>query len=128
HLHQFREDARFSTWITGIAINTARMHNRSERRHEHYETVNDITQAGLNSAPDPFESPEDSAGRNEAGRLLHDAVGLLPEPLRLVFLLREVEDMDISDIARDLQLHPIPVKTRLFRARRQLRALLEASV
>ncbi len=73
-------------------------------------------------------TPEEGAHRHQAGLLLHEAVSKLPEPLRLVFLLREVEDMDIQEIARDLHLHPITVKTRLFRARRRLRAALEESV
>lgn len=129
HLHQFREDALFSTWITRIAINTARMQMRSERSHDSYDTVADEPPSGAAvRLPDPFESPDEHAGRLEAGMLLHEAVSRLPEQLRLVFLLREVEDMDIQEIARDLKLHPITVKTRLFRARRQLRSLLEASV
>jgi len=128
HLHQYRHDAAFSTWVTRIAINAARMHMRSERVHESYDTLTDTPATGQALAADPFESPEDGAGRQEAGRLLHDAVSLLPEPLRLVFLLREVEDMDVQQIAHDLQMHPITVKTRLFRARRMLRQLLEARV
>lgn len=128
HLHQYRQDAAFSTWITRIAINTARMHLRGERQHESYDTLTDTPTAGQSIAPDPFESPEDVAGRQEAGKLLHDAVSMLPEPLRLVFLLREVEDMEVQEIAADLQLHPITVKTRLFRARRRLRQMLELRV
>jgi len=57
---------------------------------------------------------------------LEAAVSGLPSDLRVVFLLREAEGMSILAIARDLRLHPITVKTRLFRARRQLRVTLEA--
>ncbi len=128
HLDQYRQDAAFSTWITRIAINAARMHVRSQRLHESYDTLTDTATAGQPVAPDPFESPEDGAARQEAGQLLHEAVSLLPEPLRLVFLLREVQDMDVQEIAHDLQLHPITVKTRLFRARRRLRQILEVRV
>lgn len=128
HLDQFRGEAAFSTWITRIAINAARMHLRTERFHESYDTVTDIPATGNVLAPEPFESPEEGALRQEAGKLLNDAVSKLPEALRLVFLLREVEDMDVREIAHDLGLHPITVKTRLFRARRRLRAALEDSV
>ena len=128
HLDQFREEAAFSTWITRITINAARMHVRSERQHDQYDIVSEFHHPDQTSMPDPFESPEDSAVRHQAARLLHDAVSKLPDSLRLVFMLREVEDMDIHEIAHDLQLHPITVKTRLFRARRKLRSLLEASV
>lgn len=129
NLHQFREGALFSTWITRIAINTARMHVRSKRHHDPYDTVSEQAPPGQSTLlPDPFEPPDAQAGRREAALLLHEAVSRLPDPLRLVFLLREVEDMGIPEIARDLQLHPVTVKTRLFRARRRLRTLLEASV
>lgn len=58
--------------------------------------------------------------------MIEAAVGKLPPDLRLVFLLREGEGMSVLAIARDLSLNPITVKTRLFRARRRLRAALEA--
>jgi len=126
-LDQYRGEAAFSTWVTRITINAARMHLRGRRNEDAYDTVSD-TPANRSAESEPFEAPEDSAMRRQAGRLLRDAVSRLPEPLRLVFLLREVEDMDIREIAHDLRINPITVKTRLFRARRRLRATLEASV
>lgn len=126
-LDQYRGEAAFSTWITRITINAARMHLRGRRNEDPYDTVTE-TPAHRSAESEPFEAPEDGAMRRQAGRLLKDAVSRLPEPLRLVFLLREVEDMDIREIAHDLRINPITVKTRLFRARRRLRATLEASV
>lgn len=58
HLHQFREDALFSTWITRIAINTARMQMRSERFHDSYDTVADEPPLELPSgSPTPSSRP-----------------------------------------------------------------------
>jgi hypothetical protein len=53
-------------------------------------------------------------------------VAELPDELRLVFLMREVEGMSVLAVARDLSLTPVTVKTRALRARRRLRALLES--
>ena len=57
--------------------------------------------------------------------MLEAVVAELPSDLRLVFLLREAQGLSILEIARDLSLNPITVKTRLFRARSRLRASLE---
>lgn len=128
-LDQFRGDARFSTWMTRIVLNTAGMHKRRSRPHEEYDTVAE-DEAGERrvlafpgSGPD---GPEATLGRSQLRRLLEGAIGELPSDLRLVFLLREAEGLSVLTIAQDLQLNPITVKTRLFRARRQLRAALEA--
>jgi RNA polymerase sigma-70 factor (ECF subfamily) len=129
HLHQFRGDARFSTWITRIALNAAGMHKRRSHLHEEYDTVAE-DQTGSRrvvafpgSGPD---EPEAALGRSQLRGVLEAVVSELPAELRLVFLLREAEGLSVLAIAGDLQLNPITVKTRLFRARRRLRAALEA--
>ncbi|WP_449041230.1 sigma factor-like helix-turn-helix DNA-binding protein [Paracoccus sp. (in: a-proteobacteria)] len=68
---------------------------------------------------------ETGAGRHEVRALLEEALACLPAELRLVFLLREAEGLPVLAIARDLRLNPITVRTRLYRARRDLRATLE---
>ncbi|MGK8236556.1 sigma factor-like helix-turn-helix DNA-binding protein [Roseovarius sp. MS2] len=60
--------------------------------------------------------------------LMEHAVAALPSDMRLPFLLHEVEGVSIRQIAADLSLNQITVKTRLFRARRRLRASLEAEL
>ena len=130
-LDAFRRDARFSTWVTRIVLNAAGMHKRRSRPHEEYDTVAEGSGgerrvlAFPGSGPD---SPEAALGRSQLRQLLEGAVGELPPELRLVFLLREAEGMSVLAIARDLALNPITVKTRLFRARRDLRAALEAQL
>lgn len=127
-LAEFRGEARFSTWITRIALNAARMRRRAAHPHEEYDTVaeEDPQQADILAFPQRSrETAEAALGREEVRVMLERAVAALPAHLRLVFLLREAEGRGIMEIARDLELNPITVKTRLFRARRQLRALLE---
>lgn len=131
-LETFRGEARFSTWITRIALNTALMQlRRAPRPQEEYDTVaeDDTTAPRILAFPgQDAERPEAELGRAQMRALLEDAVAGLPADLRLPFLLREAEGMSVLAIARDLSLNPVTVKTRLFRARRRLRIALERRV
>lgn len=127
-LDKFRAEAQFSTWITRIAINTARMDIRRARPQEEYNTVGEDenpANAILAFPGQALDRPEVALGRRQMRVLLEGAVATLPADLRLPFLMREAEGMSIRSIARDLSLNPITVKTRLFRARRRLRTAIE---
>ena len=127
-LDTFRGDARFSTWITRICLNTARMRGRRARPHEEYDTVtesNGTEDTVLAFPGGGTERPDAALGQRQVRALLEHAVAELPAELRLVFLLREAEGMSTLAIARDLSLNPVTVKTRLFRARQRLRRAIE---
>lgn len=131
HLDKFRGDAQLSTWITRIAINTARMQNRRVRPHEEYDSVAEDqhnTNSILSFPGQDSDHPEAALGRAQMRGILEDAVAHLPSDLRLPFLMREAENMSVLAIAHDLSLNPITVKTRLFRARRRLRTTLESRI
>ena len=125
---EFRGEARFSTWITRIAFNIALMQVRRERPQEEYDTVAEDDTIGSRVLTFPGQQPDrpDAAlGRVQMRGLLEEAVSALPSNLRLPFLMHEAEGMSVLAIARDLSLNPVTVKTRLFRARRRLRKVLE---
>lgn len=127
-LDTFRGEARFSTWITRIALNCARMRRRRLRTHEPYDTVDELGsgESAIIAFPGTtFEAQDEALSRSEAKGLLEAAIDGLPEPFRVALVLRESENMTVAEIARDLSLNQITVKTRLFRARRKLRAALE---
>ncbi|GIK97885.1 MAG: RNA polymerase sigma factor [Alphaproteobacteria bacterium] len=128
-LEQFRGESRFSTWITRITVNAARMRARAARPHQEYDTVDERDEG--NSAVviflgNSFEPAEAALGRSQVSALLEAAVAALPAELRLVFLLHETEGLGVLAIARTLSLNPITVRTRLYRARKRLRTELEA--
>src|SRR5918997_343885 len=77
---------------------------------------------GVQASP----SPEVAAARAEVRRLLEAAIDELPESFRLVFMMRDVEEMSIEETATSLDIRPETVKTRLHRARRLLRKNLDA--
>lgn len=128
-LDQFRGESRFSTWLIRITINAARMRARAARPQEEYNTVLERDAADSAVAVFPrsgFEGSEAALGRSQISTMLEAAVAGLPTELRLVFLLHETEGLGLLAIARSLSLNPITVRTRLYRARKRLRAELEA--
>ncbi|GKY87762.1 RNA polymerase sigma factor [Sinisalibacter aestuarii] len=130
-IDQFRGEAAFATWITRIAINAARMQQRRAHAQESYDTVAEERADPANVLSFPrvgSEQPETALGRAQMRALMERAVTALPSDMRLPFLLHEVEGVPVRQIAADLSLNPITVKTRLFRARRRLRASLEAEL
>jgi RNA polymerase sigma-70 factor (ECF subfamily) len=70
------------------------------------------------------EDPAAATARDQARRLIEQAIDHLPEPFRIVFVMREIENCTVEETAASLDLRPETVKTRLHRARRLLRAAL----
>jgi RNA polymerase sigma-70 factor, ECF subfamily len=122
HLRQFNGSSRFPTWLTRIAINEALARVRYQRR---YEPFNDEL-----SHPEPrmlqnaAENPERHAFTGELRQLLEWAIDALPDGMREVFMLREVEGLSTAEVAECLDVSEDVVKTRLSRGRAALRARL----
>ena len=117
HLGEFQGRARFSTWLTRIAVHEA----LARRRKKQPETLEDEAMARL---PGPDRTPEDRAQDAEMQRILVDSIDALPEHFRTVFVLRSVQGLSVEETAEALDLNEDTVKTRLFRAR----ALLQQSI
>jgi RNA polymerase sigma-70 factor (ECF subfamily) len=127
----FRGDAALLTWLTRIVLNEA--YGRLRNRHANVD-VSQIEAAQMdpgNVIAFPSASSVDPAAalaRDQVRRLLEQAIDALPEPFRVVYILREIEECSVEDTALALDLKPETVKTRLFRARRQLRDALHDQV
>ncbi len=120
HLADFRAEARLSTWLTRIALNEA-LGRRRQRR-----PALDVTAIEAMAAPFSAHEldPEQAVALDEIRRLLERAVSGLPERYRIVFVMRDVEEMSIEETAVLLRLRPQTVSTRLHRARKLLRQAL----
>ena len=125
HLRQFAGAAKFSTWLTRIAVHEALA--RSGRRRRFADTSGPEDSG---DAMDRFESgepgPEARALGGQARELLEAAVDALPGMYRSVFVLREVEEMSTAETAAALGLTEEAVEVRLHRGRRLLRDELYA--
>ena len=126
-LPEFEGRSSLSTWLYRIASNEALM----MLRKKHPEVVS-IEQGGQDEEgeAEPIQIvdwcclPESELMSSEARQQIDAAIGQLPESLRLVFLLRDVEGLSIRETAQVLNLSEQNVKTRLLRARLRLRELL----
>lgn len=128
NLAKFREEASFATWLYRIATFAAL---KVIRKRQGLATVS------LEAATEPYDdydsiphpeyiadwkqSPEQLVTRHETRRLLDEALAKLTEKHRLVFLLRDVEGLSVTETAAALGLSESNVKMRLLRARLQLR-------
>ncbi|MFZ0635725.1 MAG: sigma-70 family RNA polymerase sigma factor [Candidatus Acidiferrales bacterium] len=129
HLWQFRGESRFSTWLTRVTMNQARMRRRKEHRdimkpfHE-LETPDEEGQYVPKDFTDWQEVPSEVLERKEVRELLVRALASLAEKYREVFVLRDVQHLSIEETAEAMGVTPGTVKTRLLRARLMLRYLL----
>jgi RNA polymerase sigma-70 factor (ECF subfamily) len=122
HLRQFNGAAQFPTWLTRIAINEALARVRRQGR---YETFNEELPNVEPLIPqNPSENPERHAFTGELRGLLEWAIDALPNGMREVFVLRDVEGLSTAEVAECLDVSEDVVKTRLSRGRAALRALL----
>lgn len=126
-LAQFEGRARFSTWLTKIAVHEARARRRRGRTRfvARRDFAREREGAGAGNPP---ADPERDVLSREVRRLLEAAIEDLPEVYRAVFVLRVVEEMSTAETAEVLNLSPDAVRTRLVRARSLLRAKLHAAV
>src|SRR5437764_7107554 len=127
HLRQFRAEARFSTWLIQIAVNEARMRRRKEHAGV-MEPIADRRDDEGNYTPRDFadwrEIPSESLERKEIREKLAEALAMLGEIYREVFVLRDMQHLSIEETAQVLGISVASVKTRSLRARLMLRDLL----
>ncbi len=128
NLARFRQEAKFSTRLIQIAINEAKMKLRKERRHL-YESIEDGQQNDEGDyIPKDFadwrEIPSEALEQKELRKALTRALDSLPEKYRTVVILRDVQHLSITETAQLLGLSEANVKTRLCRARLQMRDAL----
>ena len=122
HLRQFNGSARFSTWLTRIAVNEALARLRRRGRYEAFDEDSSNVEPFMSHRP--AENPERQAFAHELRDLLEWAIDRLPNGMREVFVLREVEGLTTLEVAGCLAVSEDVVKTRLSRGRAVLRRLL----
>lgn len=120
---RYEPRAAFSSWLFAIAVNLCRTHRRWESRRRHGGV--EESERALADEPDTATTPDDSANRDDRARMVREAIGDLPHRLRVVVLLFEFEDLSHREIAEALGCSEKAVETRLYRARKQLREILE---
>jgi RNA polymerase sigma-70 factor (ECF subfamily) len=132
NLPRFRGDSKFSTWLIQITINEARMRLRKDRRGQ-YESLDDSVESEEGDyIPRDFadwrDIPSEALRKKELRQALTRALNSLAPKYRQVFILRDVQKLNIADTAKILGISEANVKTRLLRARLQMRDALAPGV
>ena len=123
-LAKFRHDARLSTWLVRIVANVAiaRLRKNSRRPRTVHLDESVLEEAhDLNSAP---ERPDEALARADTRRLIEAGIDALPDPYRLVFVLRAVQELSVEETSEALGIPDATVRSRLSRARSLLRKSL----
>lgn len=131
-IKSFAGRSSLSTWLTRIVTNDALAHVRGVRRRRSLleesevpilEDYRDMLMRG--SMP---VSPERAVARGQIGQMLDEAIDQLPAPFRAVFVLRQIEELNVGEVAETLGIPAATVKTRHLRARRRLQRALGAGL
>lgn len=127
HLDRFHGDSKFYTWVVRIAVNEALMKLR-KRRSDKSVSLDDEIDTGEEQITREIAvwdgDPEQKYGQTELRRILDEAIQGLKPSFRAVFQLRDVEELSTEETAEALDLSVPAVKSRLLRARLQLRERL----
>ena len=127
HVGQFQREAKFSTWLARIVVNQCLMRLRKLRAKSfvYLDEVSTEDGSSQRELTDVSATPERSLGSKEMSEVLQREIRRLPPLLRHVLILRDVEELSSAEVASRLRISTSAVKSRLLRARRQLRDCLE---
>lgn len=128
HLNQFNKEAKFTTWFARIVVNQCLMRLRQQRRAK-FQYL-DATEIGEETGatielPDPAATPEQDLARQEVTAMVHREMNRLPKMLRDAVVLRDIEQLPIEAVADRLGVSVAAAKSRLLRARSELRTRME---
>lgn len=133
-LHGFQFRSAFSTWLYAIGANTCRnrLASLDYRLKSRTISISHSTQRDMGSTAmdleDPSPSPLAQLSRNERDRLVQDAIQSLPAEARTVVVLRDVEGLSYEEVAEITGYNQGTVKSKLARARQQLRETLKGVI
>ncbi len=126
HVGHFQRESKFSTWISRIVVNQSLMRLRKSRAAR-FVYLDDL-RADMETRPaelkDRSATPEAHLGGTELSEVLHREIRSLPPILRQVVLLRDVQELSSTEVAGLLSISVSAVKSRLLRARLELRSRL----
>jgi RNA polymerase sigma-70 factor (ECF subfamily) len=127
HIDQFQRESRFFTWLTRIVANQCLMRIRSQKRARFLYIDEGLEREEIST----YElrstdiSPEQDLARTEIAAVLDHEIRRIPPLLRSVFLLRDVHELPMQAVAEQLGISVAAAKSRLLRARTELRERLQ---
>jgi RNA polymerase sigma-70 factor, ECF subfamily len=128
HLSQFAGRAKFSTWLTRIAVHEALNRLEERTRLRYIEEMSGPESPASEVVHSQEPTPEQYVSSREYARVLEKAVMALPPKYRVVVIMRDLEEMSVAETAGCLDITQENVKVRLHRARAMLRHAIYARV
>jgi RNA polymerase sigma-70 factor (ECF subfamily) len=127
YLGRFQRDSKFSTWISRIVINQCLMRLRKARKASflYLDEGADEGNVGVMELPDRAPTPEAELGGKEMSAILHREIRRMPPLFRSVLVLRDLDELPMDDVAVRLGITLVAAKSRLMRARAELRQRLD---
>lgn len=127
YLGNFQRGSKFSTWMSRIVINHCLMRLRKARRASFVRLDEQPLDGELRAIelPDRAATPEAELGGREVSAILHKEIRMLPPLLRNALVLRDMNELSMNEVAGQLGISIVAAKSRLMRARIELRRRLE---
>ena len=122
NLPKFKGRSSFFTWLYSIATRTALDHFRKVKRRNEYEYLDEIA---ASESSGRHSQPDQKMMNSELQQEFYQAMDLLPEKLRMVLILREVEGLSYKEISQVIKCREGTVMSRLYNARKQMQQLLK---
>ena len=129
HLSQFRRGSKFSTWMSRIVINHCLMRLRKIRQ-ANFLYLDEGAADGevpVMELRDKRPTPEGDLSSRETSEILHREIRRLPLLLRKALVMRDLDQLSMEELAEELGISVMAAKSRLLRARRELKRRLEQS-
>ncbi len=128
HLGQFEGRAKFSTWLTKIAVHEALARLRRRGRHLDLAAADGETEEGPSMFTSIPRNPEDDASIRQLSAVLERAIDTLDDKQRIVFMMRDIQELSTAETAACLGITEESVKVRLHRARAGLRQQIDTQM
>jgi len=127
HIRQFNRDSKFSTWMTRIVANQCLMRLRKAKRARFVYLEDGAADGGINQIelPDHRPAPETELGNQEITGILHREIAKLPPLFRNVLQMRYLSELSMEELAARSGVSVVAAKSRLLRARAELKRRLE---
>lgn len=116
-LYQFKFNAKFSTWLIRIGINMALARIKSKKHIQLNQMSEEVQKTLLNKMESSRPNPEKKIIQQEAKQILENAIQNLEPKYRVIYILREIENMNMAEIVDCLEITNVNAKVRLHRAR-----------
>jgi RNA polymerase sigma-70 factor (ECF subfamily) len=129
-IREFHADAKLATWIHRVTVNAALMKLRSRERGLDEESIEPLlprfrADGHQIESSVRWRGAEEAMEKAELRKIVHEAIGKLPDSHRIVLLLRDIEELTPEETADALGITRTAVKVRLHRGRQALRTLLD---